>query len=122
MKSRARWFAFGVFFISYFLSGSLQGQDDKLTVMNPRGIKPAIRRIPMADRPETLEGKTIYLVDSRFPRTRAFVEEMFKVFTEKYPRTNWVFRDKFGGYMDDDPDLWDEIKEKGDGMIMTVGH
>ena len=97
-------------------------QDAKITVMNPRGILPEIRRIPMAARPATLDGKVIYVVDSRYPRTREFVEELYKVLEEKYPKTTWVLRDKFGGYVDDDPKLWAEIKEKGHGMIMTIGH
>jgi hypothetical protein len=33
-----------------------------------------------------------------------------------------VFKDKYGGYMDDDPALWAEIKAKGHGMVMAVGH
>jgi hypothetical protein len=97
-------------------------QDPKITVLNPRGILPPIQRIPMAARPTTLDGKTIYLVDSRYPRTREFVEELFKMLKEKYPRTAWILRDKFGGYIDDDPKLWAEIKEKGHGMIMAIGH
>jgi len=122
MKNRAGWCAFGAFVLMSFFSGTAQEQHPKITVMNPRGIKPPIRRIPMAVRPETLEGKTIYLVDSRYPRTREFVEELFEVLKESYPDTNWVFKDKYGGYMDDDPKLWAEIKAKGHGMIMTVGH
>ena len=31
--------------------------------MNPVGIKPAIKQIPMADRPGKLGGKAIYIVD-----------------------------------------------------------
>ena len=122
MKSRAGWLVLGIIFLVCSFTGSAPGQDGKITVMNPRGIKPPIRRIPMAERPNTLEGKTIYVVDTRYPRTRVFVEELFKVLKEKYPTTNWVFRDKFGGYMDDDPDLWAEIKDKGHGMVMAVGH
>jgi hypothetical protein len=122
MKKRAGVFAAGIFILAGVLSGSAPGQDIKITVMNPRGIKPPIRRILMAERPKTLDGKTIYLVDSRYPRTRAFVEELFRILEEEYPNTNWVFKDKYGGYMDDDPELWAEIKAKGHGMIMTVGH
>lgn len=76
----------------------------------------------MAGRPTTLDGKTIYIVDARYPRTREFVEELFNILKERYPKTNWMLRDKFGGYIDDDPKLWAEIKEKGQGMIMATGH
>ena len=122
MKIRASCYALGVFFLTSLFAGFAPAQDAKITVMNPRGIQPPIRRIPMATRPATLDGKTIYIVDTRYPRTREFVEELFKVLKERYPKTNWVLRDKFGGYIDDDPKLWAEIKEKGHGMIMAVGH
>jgi len=108
--------------ITALMAASALAQDVKITVMNPRGILPPISRIPMAARPATLDGKVIYIVDSRYPRTREYVEELFKVLKEKYPKTTWVLRDKFGGYVDDDPKLWAEIKEKGHGMIMTIGH
>lgn len=122
MKNRTGWFTSGIIFLTCFLADPAPGQEVKLTVMNPRGIKPPIRRIPMAERPKTLDGKTIYIVDTRYPRTREFVEELFAVLKEKYPKTDWVFKDKYGGYMDDDPALWAEIKAKGHGMIMAVGH
>ena len=114
-------FASGVLFLIMFpLSAAAQGT--KITVLNPRGIQPPIRRIPMAARPATLEGKTIYLVDTGYPRTREFIEALFAVLKERYPKTTWILRDKFGGYVDDDPKLWAEVKEKGHGIIMGVGH
>ncbi len=114
--------AISLAFVVFLFAGIARSQDARITVMNPRGILPQIRRIPMAARPATLDGKTIYIVDTRYPRTREFVEALFQVLKEKYPKTNWVLRDKFGGYIDDDPKLWAEIKEKGHGIIMTVGH
>jgi len=122
MKLRAGWLLLGSFFLTCLFSGPLPEPGTKITVMNPRGIKPQIKRIPMADRVATLKGKTIYLVDTRFPRTREFVDALFDGLKKKYPETTWVLKDKYGGYMDDDPKLWAEIREKGHGMIMTVGH
>jgi len=122
MKNRAVGFALGGVFLAMIFAGSAPAQEARITVLNPRGIQPPIRRIPMAARPASLDGKTIYIVDSRYPRTREFVEELFKILKERYPKTTWVLRDKFGGYIDDDPRLWAEIREKGHGMIMTVGH
>jgi hypothetical protein len=122
MQNRPGWFALGAVFLAGLFTGFAPAQDAKITAMNPRGIQPQIRQIPMAMRPATLDGKTIYVVDARYPRTREFVEELFKVLKERYPKTTWVLRDKFGGYIDDDPKLWAEIKEKGHGIIMATGH
>ena len=57
MKKGAGWIALGIFTLTGFLSGIASGQNVKLTVMNPRGIKPPILRIPMATRQKTLDGK-----------------------------------------------------------------
>ena len=122
MKKRVCCFTFAVFFVTAFCSVFAQTPDKITTVMNPIGMKPSILQIPMAERAATLDGKTIYIVDTRFPRTREFVETLAKTLAERYPKTDWVLKDKFGGYMDDDPELWAEIKENAHGAIVTVGH
>jgi len=122
MKKRICYLTLIVFFSTAFFGVFAQTPDKEITVMNPIGIKPPIRQIPMADRPATLDGKTIYIVDTQFPRTREFVEALVKILAERYPKTNWVLKDKFGGYMDDDPKLWAEIKKNASGAIVTVGH
>ena len=122
MKRRIYCFALLVLFSTVSISVFAQTPDQKITVMNPVGIKPPIRQIPMAERQATLDGKTIYIVDTKFPRTREFVEALAKTLSETYPKTRWVLRDKFGGYMDNDPKLWEEIREKGAGAIVAVGH
>ena len=122
MKNR-NWFLMGMLVAALFLAGSaLAAQEAKVTVLNPRGTPPAIRLIPMAPRLDTLDGKTIYIVDTRYPLTEPFLEELQKVMAKKYPKTTWILRKKIGSYFDDDPKLWAEIKEKGHGAIMAVGH
>jgi hypothetical protein len=101
---------------------AVQGKQEKITVMNPRGIQPDIRKIPMATRPETLDGKTVYIVDTKYWNTKPFVEALAAGLQEKYPKTTWILREKYAGYMDDDPKLWKEIKEKGAGAIVLLGH
>ena len=95
---------------------------EKIVVMNPRGIQPEIRKIPMATRPATLDGKTVYIVDTKYPNTKPFVESLLATLQAKYPKITWILRDKYAGYMDDDPNLWKEIKEKGAAAIVLLGH
>ena len=111
--------------VSFFSFSGLAVQDSeaKIVVMNPRGIQPEIRKIPMGERPSTLDGKTVYIVDTKYPNTKPFVNELQSSLQTKYPKTTWVIREKFGMYMDDDPALWKETKEKADGgAIVLVGH
>jgi hypothetical protein len=93
-----------------------------VTVINPRGQLPPIRRIPMAPRLNSLDGKTIYVVDIRWSYTRQLAEQIAAVLSERFPKTKFVVKDKAGSYGEDDPKLWAEIKENGHGMIMSVGH
>ena len=95
---------------------------EKMTVLNPTGIKPEIRKIPMAQRPMNVDGKTIYIVDTKYPNTKPFVMELHAALKDKYPETNWVLKEKVGNYMQDDPGLWKEIKEKAAGAVILLGH
>jgi hypothetical protein len=108
---------------SFMITSSIAASEDgKIVVMNPRGIQPEIRKIPMAKRPATLDNKTVYIVDIKYPNTKPFVDELYAALKTKYPKTTWVLKEKAGGYMDDDPKLWKEIKEKASGAIVLVGH
>jgi hypothetical protein len=114
-------------FLAVFLAvplflGISPAQEPKITVLNPIGQPPPIARVPMAPRIDSLDGKTIYIVDIGFVDTHQLFTEMQKLLGERYPKTTWVVRTKIGTYFDDDPKLWAEIKEKGHGMIMGVGH
>jgi hypothetical protein len=104
------------------LSVVSRAQSPKTAVLNPLGQPPAIARVPMAPRIDNLKGKTIYIVDIGFTDTHQLFTEMQKLLAEKYPQTTWIVRTKIGTYFDDDPKLWAEIKDKGHGMIMGVGH
>ena len=97
-------------------------QEPKVTVFDPLGYPPAIERVPMAPRISDLGGKTIYIVDIGFSATHQLLTELQDLLKERYPDTTWIVRDKIGTYFNDDPKLWAEIKEKGHGMIMGVGH
>jgi hypothetical protein len=122
MRRKIGWFALAATVLSVLVSGSAPAQDAKITVMNPRGIQPEIRKIPMAPRQATLDGKTIYIVDTKYPNTKPFVTELTAALQAKYPKTTWVLREKIAGYMDDDPNLWKEVKAKGSGAIVLLGH
>ena len=122
MKAKTALFLVAALIAAFAMPYGSEAEEAKIVVMNPRGIQPEIRKIPMATRQTTLDGKTIYIVDTKYPNTKPFVLELFSALKAKYPKTNWVLREKFAGYMDDDPNLWAEIKEKGAGAIVLLGH
>ena len=95
---------------------------EKIRVYNPMGYPPKIRQLGMAERPETLEGKTVYLVDCRFDDGDLLMGQMQNWFTENMPSVRTVLKSKAGVYTEDDPELFQEIKEKGDALVLGVGH
>jgi hypothetical protein len=123
MKKRTSWALAGLILVaSILVVCTSQAEEAKITVLNPRGQPPQIPLVPMAPRLNTLDGKTVYFVDIRFVGGSSFLHEMMNWFAETMPNVKTVFREKRGPYMDNDPQLWAEIKEKGDAMIMAIGH
>ena len=59
---------------------------EKVVTLNPVGFAPRITRKPLAPRLDTLEGKTIYLVDCRFDDSDAFLKQMQAWFAERMVR------------------------------------
>jgi hypothetical protein len=94
----------------------------KIGVMNPTGFPPKIKQLGMAPRLDTLDGKTVYLVDVRFDDGDQLLQQMQGWFEQNMPKVNTAFVQKSGVYTEDDPELFREIKEKGHAMIMAIGH
>ncbi len=95
---------------------------EKFTVLNPMGTPPPIELNPMAPRLDTIEGKTIYIVNDGYPGSNILCAEMQKGFSEQFPNTTFVYRDKQGGMGGRDQALWAEMEEKADAMIIPLGH
>lgn len=122
MKKPINWSLLGLFLITSLIVNVSQAKEARLTVHNPLGQPPVITQVPMAPRIDSLDGKTIYIVDIGFTDTHQLFTELQDLLGERYPNTTWVVRKKIGTYFTDDPELWAEIKEKGHGMIIGIGH
>ncbi len=94
----------------------------KIETLNPKGTPPPIQLIPMAPRSGSLDGKTVYLVDTGFEGGGFLLNQIQLWFNRNMPSVTVVFKRKAGPYAEDDPALWKEIKEKGNAAIMAIGH
>jgi len=92
----------------------------KITVMDPRGYPPKVEGKRLAGRPESLEGKVLYLIDCLFDNADVFMEQLRQWFFEhmpgvevrmEKPRESWV----------DDPDMRKRVSDGGDAAIIGVG-
>lgn len=95
----------------------------KVTALSPKGVPPPVNRFPMAPRTNsTLDGKTIYLVDTGFMAADVVIQQLEAWFKENMPSVKTVARKKAGTYPEDDPKLWAEIKANAVATIMAIGH
>src|SRR5690349_24490452 len=65
---------------------------NKLTVYNPMGFPPKVTHKPLAPRLDTLDGKTVYLVDCRFDDSDIFLQQMQAWFADNLPSVKTVFK------------------------------
>ena len=91
-----------------------------ITVHDPRGYPPKVVGKRLANRPESLDGKVLYLIDCLFDNADVFIEQMRQWFAEHMPavetrvvrpRESWV----------DDPEMRAKVVKDGDAAIIAVG-
>ena len=95
---------------------------EKLIVHNPVGYPPRVTGKPLAPRLDSLDGKTVYLVDCRFDDSDILLQQIQGWLAERMPGVKTVYKPINSVYTQDDPATWQEIKDNGDAAIIGVGH
>ena len=92
----------------------------KLTVLNPEGYPPNVDASGMAPALETLQGRTLFLVDVGFENSDNFMAQLHGWFDEHEPgiRTQVV---RMKDQHNPDPELYGRIAAEGDAAIIGVG-
>jgi hypothetical protein len=100
-----------------------QNTGQLITVMNPAVANKMVDRLPLSPRLDTIEGKTIYLVDIGWGGPQAapsVYEEIQAWFAQNKPSVKTVIRRIKGSYESDDPELWKEIKQNGHAALVGI--
>ncbi|MCI5078599.1 MAG: hypothetical protein MRY80_26500 [Oricola sp.] len=93
---------------------------DKIKVLDPRGYPPKVVGKRLANRPMSLDGKVLYLIDALFDNADVFMEQLRDWFATNMPsvetriikpRESWK----------DDPEMRATVVAQGDVAIMGVG-
>ena len=93
--------------------------NNMLKALDPRGLFNDVPRAPLAPRPATLAGKTVYIINSTAPEKHGFARvqaALDRYLREKYPGIRIEYRER-RSYSADDPPLWAEIKANADCYI-----
>jgi hypothetical protein len=92
----------------------------KLTVHDPRGYPPKVEATRLAPSLDSLDGRTLYLVDGRFNGAGAFFDQMQAWLAEHKPnvKTEMIrWREPFA----DDPEASEVIRANADAAVLGVG-
>ena len=101
---------------------ALSPENEMMDLLNPLGQpETTLQSMHMAERLPSLEGKTVYIVETGFMGAKEFMEEVQGWFTHNKPEIRTVFRSKGNNTFANDPVLWQEIKENGDAVVFGVG-
>ncbi len=93
-----------------------------VTVLSPVGTPPKVTKKQAAPRLESLDGKTVYLVDCRFDDSIELLKQVAAWFAAHMPAVKTKIVSLSATYQKDDPKTWEEIKANGDAAIIGVGH
>jgi hypothetical protein len=95
-------------------------------IMNPKAQqKPEWDILPLVERPATLEGKTVYIINQRWGGTKAhesLLMEIKKWLEDNIRGIKVVYKVKLGSYHINDTELWNEVGRKADAALIGVPH
>jgi hypothetical protein len=100
----------------------LDASPEKIAVLSPVGYPAKVKAKALAPRLESLDGKTIYLVDCRFDDSIEVLKLVAAWFARHMPGVNTRIISLSATYQKDDPKTWEEIKANGHAAIIGVGH
>jgi hypothetical protein len=91
------------------------------TVLNPSGLPKEAEPIPLAARVEDLSGKTVYCISQHVGDADTFLAKIAGELPKVVPGVKAVFRRRTSAYMENEPELWDEVKNNAAAFIYGCG-
>ena len=118
-----RFWSVTLVFLLIAVCSTAYSSENKIRVLNPTPPNRMVDRVPLTPRLDALEGKTIFLVDIGWGGKDAapsIYEEIKTWFARNMPSVKVEVRSVKGSYMQDQPELWKEISEKGHAAMVGI--
>lgn len=119
MNHRATWVAIVLASLATGSATPAQAQAPTYAALDPRGSFPAVERVPLAPRLPTLAGKRIYVVMS-WPSGSGMdqvARDIAASLETRHKVGKVVIKNRNTVYSEDDPGLWNEMKQEADGYL-----
>lgn len=92
----------------------------RLTVHDPRGFPPKVEGKRLAPRVQSLDGKTVFLVDCLFDNSDLFMDQLAGWFAQNLPGVRIKTIQPSDSWTDD-PEMRNAVVKEGDAAILGVG-
>jgi hypothetical protein len=100
----------------------MTARSERLVVLDPVGFPPAAPGGGLAPRLETLEGKTVYIIDCQMENSGLLLEQMQAWFGEHLPGVRTpLIRWRGEIYAHEDRETLAEVGAAGDAAVFGVG-
>ncbi len=95
--------------------------EPRFQALNPRGAMHDVALVPLTERPASLNGKVVYVINSWPVGSGSEMDEIFpkigNYLRTQFPEVTIVMRAKPSPYHADDPEFWDEVVERADAFV-----
>jgi hypothetical protein len=86
--------------------------------LNPRGVMPAMNLTPSAPGLSDLKDKVVYVINIGKPYADGLLGAIADLLSDRFPSVKVVRVMKKTAYYSDEPELWNEVKEQANAVII----
>jgi len=86
--------------------------------LNPRGAMPVVNVTPSAPGLSDLKDKVVYVINIGKPYAEGLLGAIADLVSARFPGANVLHVMKKTAYYNDEPELWNEVKQRADAVII----
>ena len=100
-------------------SASALSPQPKYEALNPRGMPEPVKLVPLAPRVSDLNDKMVYVINVGKMYADEIIGAIAELLPQYFPRVKAVHTAKKLWYGTDEPELWKEVKERANAVVIA---